>query len=29
MEDLLREVDDTGWGLWLLEVCFEAREAGD
>lgn len=29
MEDLLWEVDDIGWGLWLLEVCLEAWEAGD
>jgi hypothetical protein len=29
MEDILREVDDTGRGLRFLEVRVEAREAGD
>lgn len=29
MENILREVDDTGRGLRFLEVRVEAREAGD
>lgn len=29
MANLLRQVIDIGWCLWILEVCFQAGSPGD